>query len=483
MTFFALSSQRALLRPAAVLVASLALFACSDDNDPTTTPFVVDLSSLQSVPLVSVANADGRASLNIDTLGGTINGTVTVSDLTGQASMVHIHTGFAGETGGVVVGLEGNSDGSVWTIPDATVLDAAAVAALNEGGLYINVHTAANPAGEIRGQILPSNVELFRTTLAGEQEVPPVTTTATGTGYLTLNRTSGAVRAVLRTTGVDDATLAHVHQAARGANGGVLFGLEQDSGTAGIWRSPAGQTLDADGIAALTTSGLYYNVHTPANPGGELRGQIGSTQFDVSIENVSDSGTLNTSGGTVAVPLSPGAYLIHREGFSPLLQPRNPASTGLEQVAEDGNPANFPTDVPGSVIFNTPVAAGAPGPIGPGGAYSFTFDASPGDKLAFVTMFVQSNDWFYTPTDEDDSVSLFSDTGTPLQADVSGQIALWESGTELDEEPGVGINQAPRQSGPNVGTPEAGTVGGLAGRGKSADLNGAVIRVTVTPLR
>ncbi|MEM6987360.1 MAG: CHRD domain-containing protein [Pseudomonadota bacterium] len=483
MQTFRFSNRRKLTKAVVALLASITLAACSDDDDPATTPFVVNLSPLQSVPAVAVNQADGQASLNIDTLGGSINGSVTVTDLSGQATMVHIHSGFAGETGGVVIGLEGNSDGTVWSVPASTVLDAASLESLNAGGLYINVHTAANPAGEIRGQILPRNISLFRTGLAGEQEVPPVTTTATATAYLTLNQTSGAVRAVINASGADDATAAHVHQAARGSNGGVLFGLEQDATNLGVWRSPAGQTLDAAGRTALSEGGLYYNLHTPANPGGELRGQIGSAQFSVNIENVSDNGTLNTSLGTVAVPLSPGAYLIHRQGFSPLLEPRNPASTALEQVAEDGDPSNFPTIVPGSVIFNTPVGAGAPGPLTSGASYRFTVDASPGDKLSFVTMFVQSNDWFYTPTDEDDSISLFTDSGLPFSGDASAQVALWESGTEVDEEPGVGVNQAPRQSGPDVGTPEAGTVGGLAGRGKSADLNGSVIRVTVTPLQ
>ncbi len=228
---------------------------------------------------------------------------------------------------------------------------------------------------------------------------------------------------------------------------------------------------------------MYINVHTAANPGGELRGQIVlTTEFTVRIDNVSTAATLPTSGDSVAVPLSPGVYLVHRADRNPLLDPRDPASAALEALAEDGDPSQFPAFVPGSAVFNTPVGADAPGPLLPGGYYTFTFTASPGDNLAIATMFVQSNDWFYSTTDDNnDSIPLFAADGTAISGDVTSMLSLWESGTEVDEEPGTGPNQAPRQAGPNTGAEEGLTVGSLAGRGKSVTLNGNVIRVTITP--
>jgi len=204
-------------------------------------------------------------------------------------------------------------------------------------------------------------------------------------------------------------------------------------------------------------------------------------KFTVRIENVSDENTLPTSQGSVAVPLSPGAYIVHQEDFSPLLEPRDPAGAALEALAEDGNAGLFPDEVAGAKVFNTPVGATEPGPLFPGGAYEFEVTAKSGDKLSLATMFVQSNDWFYTSTDEDDSIDLFDADGKPINADVSDQVSLWESATEVDEEPGTGPNQAPRQAGPNTGESEVGKVGSLKGKGKSVTLNGQVIRITITP--
>jgi hypothetical protein len=102
-----------------------------------------------------------------------------------------------------------------------------------------------------------------------------------------------------------------------------------------------------------------------------------------------------------------------------------------------------------SGLFNTPVGADAPGPLFPGGAYEFAFEAGPGSRLSFATMFVQSNDFFFAP--DGDGIALWDEQGMQVTGDVTGQISLWDAGTEEDGEPGLGANQAPRQAGPNTG--------------------------------
>ena len=64
-------------------------------------------------------------------------------------------------------------------------------------------------------------------------------------------------------------------------------------------------------------------------------------------------------------------------------------------------------------------------------------------------MFVQSNDLFYAPDGE--GIALFNEAGEAFSGDITEQFLLWDAGTEENEQPGVGLNQAPRQSGPNVG--------------------------------
>jgi hypothetical protein len=69
-------------------------------------------------------------------------------------------------------------------------------------------------------------------------------------------------------------------------------------------------------------------------------------------------------------------------------------------------------------------------------------DASQGDQLSIGTMYVQSNDKFYAF--QPSGLSLFED-GNPISGDQTGALRLYDAGTEIDEEPGVGLNQAPRQ--------------------------------------
>ncbi|MFA8341481.1 MAG: spondin domain-containing protein [Rhodothermaceae bacterium] len=106
-------------------------------------------------------------------------------------------------------------------------------------------------------------------------------------------------------------------------------------------------------------------------------------------------------------------------------------------------------------VFNTPVGDAAAGPATPGKAYEFEFYAAEGHKLSFATMFVQSNDLFYAP--DGMGIDLYTN-GSAKEGDITSEIYLWDAGTEVNEEPGVGTNQAPRQTGPNTGTDENGTV-------------------------
>lgn len=99
--------------------------------------------------------------------------------------------------------------------------------------------------------------------------------------------------------------------------------------------------------------------------------------------------------------------------------------------------------------FSVPVGSSAPGPIGPGGAYEFEFTAPIGSKLTFATMFVQSNDWFYAP--DASGIDLYNTDGSKVTGDITSLINLYDAGTEIDEVPGEGLNQAPRQSGVNTG--------------------------------
>ena len=109
-----------------------------------------------------------------------------------------------------------------------------------------------------------------------------------------------------------------------------------------------------------------------------------------------------------------------------------------------------------SGIFNTPVGDSSPGAATSGKSYEFSFNAGKGQYVSFATMFVQSNDLFYAPSAT--GLKLYDDMGNAITGDVTANIMLWDAGTEVNMEPGIGGDQAPRQSGTNTGAEENGTV-------------------------
>ena len=76
----------------------------------------------------------------------------------------------------------------------------------------------------------------------------------------------------------------------------------------------------------------------------------------------------------------------------------------------------------------------------------------------------------------------FDDMGHPLEGRVTRQIDLWDAGAEVNQEPGVGADQPPRQAGPNTGADEMGVVQLLADTGDMYTYPpvAATVRVTIT---
>lgn len=106
--------------------------------------------------------------------------------------------------------------------------------------------------------------------LSGEQEVPAVNTQAKGEGILKIGD-DGSISGRITTTNLTG-TMAHIHQAPAGENGGVVVPLEQ-VGPSG-WAVPAGAHLTAEQLKSFNAGEMYVNVHSKAHPGGEIRGQI-----------------------------------------------------------------------------------------------------------------------------------------------------------------------------------------------------------------
>ncbi|MET0440938.1 MAG: CHRD domain-containing protein [Casimicrobiaceae bacterium] len=107
-------------------------------------------------------------------------------------------------------------------------------------------------------------------TLSGGQEVPPVNTTARGSGTVKVNE-DGTVSGSVNTTGIQ-ATAAHIHSGASGKNGPVVIALSK--GSNGNWMVPANAKLTPDQLKLFKSGELYVNVHSAAHPDGEIRAQL-----------------------------------------------------------------------------------------------------------------------------------------------------------------------------------------------------------------
>lgn len=228
----------------------------------------------------------------VSTAGGTFSATVTKSDtgasvswqlsfnsLSGNAIAAHIHTGAVGSPGPVVLALCGPCTSPA---SGTGALTQAALDAIQAGTAYVNIHTPTNPAGEIRGQL--ATTASISTRLSSRQEVPkPKGNVKRATGSFT------AVLAKLGPTGTvawrlrfsrltGRAIAAHIHIGRVGKAGPVAVAL------CGPCRNGQRGTADLTPaqLAALQAGRGYVNVHTPKNPGGEIRGQIRAVPLTIS---------------------------------------------------------------------------------------------------------------------------------------------------------------------------------------------------------
>ena len=137
-----------LVKKAAFAIAVLGLAACGTMSNMMGASRV-NLTGAEEVPPVSTsAKGDGRFTIGSD---GSVKGSVTTTGVQGTAA--HIHQGAKGQNGPVIVPLTKNGD--TYTAPDGAKLNEAQMSAYKAGNLYVNVHSAANKGGEIRGQLTP----------------------------------------------------------------------------------------------------------------------------------------------------------------------------------------------------------------------------------------------------------------------------------------------------------------------------------------
>jgi CHRD domain-containing protein len=220
-----------------------------------------------------------------------------------DVTAAHLHHGAIGVNGPILAGLfsgltsvPGENDKAIasGTLTDADLTGADGVDSVNKlvaeilrGNVYANVHTTAHLPGEIRGQVTDTRIRA-EIDLEGSQEVGPVVTDAFGEFDIKSKR-DGTLEFELEVGHIADVTAAHLHFGVTGVNGPVLVTLfaglvsvpgDEDKRIAGGTITDADLTgangIDsiAELVAAVLSGDVYVNVHTLANPTGELRGQL-----------------------------------------------------------------------------------------------------------------------------------------------------------------------------------------------------------------
>lgn len=231
--------------------------------------YAIVLSGANEVPAVA-STASGVGYLAHSPGNFSLRYVIEYNGLSGPATAAHFHSGAAGVSGPVVVGLSAGVTNTLTGTLDLTSLPVDFLQKLDNGTLYANIHTAANPGGEIRGQLIPLGPVAFAATLNGDQETPAVTTSANGIAIASLNATLDSVSYFVGANGLTP-TAAHFHTAPAGTAGPVLFGLQ----TTSMPNFYTGKTaLTSAAVTNFLNGSLYVNIHTAANPGGEIRGQM-----------------------------------------------------------------------------------------------------------------------------------------------------------------------------------------------------------------
>ncbi len=154
------------------------------------------------------------------------------------------------------------------TIDGTLTLAAGDQADFQANHFYVNIQTSQNPTGELRGQVIPSGSTLYSGSLLGSNEVPPISTQATGGAQFVLSPDQKTLAYEIDVSGIIP-TSADMDNGAMGKDGPLLYQLTLDQNGA------LGNINFAGNDLPMLQQGLTYaNVHTASNQTGELRAQL-----------------------------------------------------------------------------------------------------------------------------------------------------------------------------------------------------------------
>ena len=299
------------------------------------------LDAKQEVP-ANLSTGSGWVTATIDPFANIINYYIFYEGLSGAVVNAHFHgNALHGVGSGVKAAIPFGPSPMIGTVAYAQDDEPA----LLSGRMYVNLHTAANPGGEVRGQFVPTIVPIDRT-----QEVPPTAATTSAAFAMVavdeLNNTLSYDERVIALSAAQ--TAAHIHgYTVPGLNSGVVHAQAVGAQVINSWIYGA---VNEDNVRNGLT---YFNIHTTAFPGGEIRGQLlGVPIIDPALLGVGPGGPRLTS-GLAAAPNPFGARTLL--SF---------------QLARTGTVSLSIVGVDGRAVRTVPAAMYAPG------AHTFDWDGT-----------------------------------------------------------------------------------------------------------
>lgn len=268
------------------------------------------------VPAVATT-ALGIARFVLNSELDTLHYSVWVTDIV-DVTASHIHFAPTGKSGPIIFPLFSSANGvfdPAHPVGGAVVLSAKNWVDLLTGYYYVNVHTSANPAGAIRGQI--GGAQIFMADLAGVHEVPAVGSTATGQGIIAVNANATAIDYRVLVNDIEHTTMAHIHQAPVGTNGPIIITLYNGTGLFDPTNPISGTAaINTPFVFNLLAGNTYVNVHTAHAPAGEIRGQLEpytpATTWLASLTGAQENPAVTTTAsGHASFTLEPDLNLLH----------------------------------------------------------------------------------------------------------------------------------------------------------------------------
>ncbi len=267
--------------------------------------------------LNTISSAIGAAKFSLNLTYDTLKYYIVASNLTGAIAAAHIHNAEPNMDGGVVyefptTAFNGNVISGAWTKSNG--LTENLISQLLYGNLYVAIHTAENPAGELRGQIFRLAREGFVADIDAMQSIPSSNSTATGSGIVTYDRDRRNLHYMITVSGLSGAiNAAHLHKGIKGETGGVVYELNfVNNGAFGYWNNMNTPAFNnAQSITFRRNDSVYVNFHTTNFPNGEVRGQFIRNYTNIGVVIGGTTGINNNFGNNVSLYPNPSTDNIN----------------------------------------------------------------------------------------------------------------------------------------------------------------------------